>query len=839
MVTGYDPTAALGRRGERPCFFPARLPWEVLREYVSIPGVARAPGGLRCTWDIAPTVARLLGVAPPVPPLEANVDLAADARAMPGLSRYRALGLQDRLRPYQRYGALFLARRTWALQSDPMRCLASDSWVRRRRSPAAGDHERVALACVQVGDTLLSARGGLYAWNTVTAVHHVGPKPGFRVRLESGFIRRPRVSELVCSEDHQFSVESGARYVPLHRLRIGDAVDAESEWHHGTFTGQRILSIEPVGEVEMMDLTMKDPLNNYVAGGFVVHNSGKSVQSLAASVLVDAEHVLIVCPALAKYVWADEIAKWLGEEALILEGRGGRVARRYCIACGARGYTETDPLGAPIPCSACRLRNGQSRGYKLFDVRRLSAKDDVAVVDGQIVRTIAFRCPKHPDLATTDSAYDGAECQACKDELATTIRAARFVLVNYDLLTAQKSSDERGVTFIRGDLQGWAPTLAQFKFDLCIADEAHQLRGWSSDAKKKGQTRRERFAEVAANIPRVWGLTGTPVYGFTRDLWGQLDAISGGLFSDTRGLPFAFHSRYCLGFKDTYGWKADGRSPLADTELVERLEYIKIQRSRSEILKDMPAKIRQVIRVDEDAKAKKAAAARAKAGANEGRLMRLLKQTSAHKRDAVVENVVAELAAGSKCVVFTLLRESADKMSKALEKAIQSKDVATRMREVRANIWTTHGDASPQVRFELARSFREHDGAGVFIATIDSVQVAVSLKGATSVHFADLHWQPSAMLQAEDRPYEVGTTGLTIVYYVVRGSVDEHIEAVVLPKIETLARLVAEEGASAMKGAFAGPEESADAIYARMTAHLAAQPEETEDVREASWDEDY
>jgi SNF2 family DNA or RNA helicase len=632
----YDPTAAFGGRGEWPVFYSCRLPWNQLRELLDIPGVVRAPGGIRCTWDVAPVLGGILGHKSPTPPLERNVQLAEDARRMPGLARYVQLGLQQRLREYQRLGALFLARRSWGMNCDPMR-------------------------------------------------------------------------------------------------------------------------------------------------------SGKSVQSLAASVLIKAERVLIVCPALAKFVWAEEVSKWLHHEALILEGRSGKVARQYCRTCDARGRVASDNGSLPY-CDACKLKNGQANGYRLFQGEQ---------------------------------------------EVDMALRAASYIIVNYDLLVAQKTANDVGVMAVREDLQGWAPILAKYNFDLCIADEAHLLRGWTTDQRKKGQTRRERFVEVVEHIPRVWGLTGTPIYGYTRDLWGQLDAISGGLFSNNSGLPFAFHKRYCEGHKDDYGWKANGRSPLAETELKERLGYFKLQRARAEILKDMPAKIRQVIRVQEDPATKIAAekAARATGGTatRGGRLSRLLKQTSKIKRPVVVENVIDELAASNKVVVFTLLRDSAEKLGKAIEKACKSRSHSARMREVNTRVWLTHGDSTPQARFEMARAFREHVGAGAFVCTIDSVQVAVSLNGATSVHFADMHWQPSAMLQAEDRPYEVGTTGLSIVYYVVRGSIDEHVEAVVLPKIGTLAHVVDEAGADQMRDALAGQKETLSEVFARLSAHIPDEIEEVDD----------
>ncbi len=568
----------------------------------------------------------MLGTNCPTPPTEANVNLVQEVQQLPGLQRYLQLGLKGKLRTYQKEGAIFLARRAWALNCDPMR-------------------------------------------------------------------------------------------------------------------------------------------------------SGKSLQALAASVLTGASKTLIVCPALAKPVWADEVAKWLGEEAIMLEGRAGNYARAYCIECMNRGYTDTHRH-----CPGCKLKNGQANGTRILE---LGAPDR---------------------------------------DLTLAVANAKYVIVNFDLLVAQQATDDRGRKYYRDDLPGWGPFLSQFHFDLCIADESHLLRGWSTDQTKKGKTRRERFVGVTQHIPQVWALTGTPIYGFVRDLWGPLDAISKGAFTGPSRLPFDFHVRYCDGQKGEYGWIADGASIYAQTELKDRLECVKMQRPRSMILADMPAKVRTVYRVEQDDKAVKAAEKAARLGLTgnkQGRIAKLLSQTGTAKRSTVVENVLTEMAAGDKVVVFTMLRKNAEGIANELRRKLKkSREWSARMRQVKAEMWCAHGDTPSQTRFAAARAFREHNGAAVFVTTIDAMQVAVSLKGATSVHFADLHWNPAAMLQAEDRPYEVGTRGLNIVYYVMKGTIDEHVEAVVLPKFKTQESVVGEEGAADVRSTFAGQKETLDQILDRLTAHL-------------------
>lgn len=63
-----------------------------------------------------------------------------------------------------------------------------------------------------------------------------------------------------------------------------------------------ITHIESAGEEMTYDLTMTEEMPNYVANGFVTHNSGKTVGALVDS-LTRTGTVLVICPAKARHVW--------------------------------------------------------------------------------------------------------------------------------------------------------------------------------------------------------------------------------------------------------------------------------------------------------------------------------------------------------------------------------------------------------------------------------------------------------------------------------------------------------------------------------------------------------
>lgn len=497
---------------------------------------------------------------------------------------------------------------------------------------------------------------------------------------------------------------------------------------------------------------------------------GKSFEALTCTVLEDLKRVVVVCPAQARPVWRSEVFKWIKDASVyVLRGRAADELRIYCPAC--RGIRKAER------CKVCP-------------------------------RGVGF---------TTINGRD--ECVKVLAELPEY----SFVIVNYDLLIPQRASDARGVLSTREDLPGWAPTLGAGQFELALFDESQLLRGLAPAKAKAGLSRRERSRDLARNIPRVWLLTGTPIYGFTRDLWGQLDVASGGLYGHQQ---WDFLRRYCDFHETEYGWEANGSGPWAE-ELRARLTQVLLKRTREQVNAQLPPKVRQVVRVEPDE-----TVSLPKSLPSGAALTKALAATCKAKLPAVTDGVVAELAERGKVVLFCLLRQNAERVHAALKKELSSKEHGVKMREANAEIWMAHGEQTPEVRSAYAEKFKEHDGAAVFISTIDAVQVAISLRGARSVHFVDLHHSPAALMQAEDRPYEPGTQGLTVVYYLVVGSVDELVADIVLPKMRTIdENFKSQQTTGALQALQNDVEDlSLDDMVAKLTAHL-DEPSEEGEVR--------
>lgn len=83
----------------------------------------------------------------------------------------------------------------------------------------------------------------------------------------------------------------------------------------------RVVSVAPDGEAHVYDIVCADPHRNFVANGIVVHNCGKTIQTLAAAPA--GAPILVISPAIAKGVWAREAAAWRPDlRVTMVSGRG-------------------------------------------------------------------------------------------------------------------------------------------------------------------------------------------------------------------------------------------------------------------------------------------------------------------------------------------------------------------------------------------------------------------------------------------------------------------------------------------------------------------------------------
>src|SRR5258708_1900126 len=118
--------------------------------------------------------------------------------------------------------------------------------------------------------------------------------------------------------------------------------DAVTKWYQQTTEEQhRRLNISQMGDVVLPTIVSRQLRTYQRVGAYWLANSkrallgdkmglGKTLEALVAIKLVDAKSILIVTLAISKWQWQDEIAHWLGEEAVVVDG--SELQRKELIA---------------------------------------------------------------------------------------------------------------------------------------------------------------------------------------------------------------------------------------------------------------------------------------------------------------------------------------------------------------------------------------------------------------------------------------------------------------------------------------------------------------------------
>lgn len=371
---------------------------------------------------------------------------------------------------------------------------------------------------------------------------------------------------------------------------------------------------------------------------------------------------------------------------------------------------------------------------------------------------------------------------------------ARYIIANYDILYGDRRADAAGVLHDVGKSPGWAALLAEQSFLICIADEIHLLSGRTSQRGKAVRL-------ACQNIPVVWGLTGTLMRNYVRDIWGVVDFLTKGLF----GNYYQFVRAYCDAHQGQYGMQDRGAS--RQDELGARLGFFMLGRTAKDVQLELPPLRREKLPIDVEISAPTVHEGRAAMDKTKA-IMSALRRTALAKRSAIVNTAVEALQAGQKVVVYLYMREQCEAVAKSIKGAIDS------------TLFVVNGDMSPEARDNQANTFRDCSAPACFVATIDSVGLAISLVGADLVLFGDLLPEPWKMYQAELRCHRFDSTKPVLVYYgIAAGTIDERYAEMVIAKIEEISNVMGSGGDQGELSTTLGgksSEEIIDGLFSRL-----------------------
>lgn len=154
---------------------------------------------------------------------------------------------------------------------------------------------------------------------------------------------------------------------------------------------------------------------------------------------------------------------------------------------------------------------------------------------------------------------------------------AEVVVINYDMI-GKKQGKGATVKF---------PELKEIDWEMVIFDEAHFLKTSTSNRAKAAKM-------IVKHKPIVQLLSGTITMNRPIELWNLLELSNNSSKIVKHWMQFV--QRYCGGYKGKWGFVSDGATNIF--ELNERLRNTcYMRREKSDVLKELPKEIKQIIYV--------------------------------------------------------------------------------------------------------------------------------------------------------------------------------------------------------------------------------------------------
>mmetsp|Transcript_40126 Transcript_40126/g.67194 ORF Transcript_40126/g.67194 Transcript_40126/m.67194 type:complete len:423 (-) Transcript_40126:1467-2735(-) len=287
-------------------------------------------------------------------------------------------------------------------------------------------------------------------------------------------------------------------------------------------------------------------------------------------------------------------------------------------------------------------------------------------------------------------------------------------------------------------------------FRMVIADESHYLK----NSKSK---RTLALLPILKRAEHVILLTGTPALARPEELYSQLVALQ----SKEWGSFNNFAKRYCGAFFDKRLriWNTSGASNL--DELNQRLRKVMIRRLKMKVLTQLPEKRRQRVHFELPESQIKELKAQLKdlyklcrdipegkspwecKGEVNSMVTKLYNQSGMAKIPATRKFVVDMIRGGAKFLVFA---HHLDVIS-----SIEGCVAAEKVRYIKIT-----GETPPHERHRQVKMFQADDSVRVAVLSMTAAGQGITLTAATSVVFAELHWTPGVLQQAEDRAHRIG-----------------------------------------------------------------------------------
>ena len=359
-----------------------------------------------------------------------------------------------------------------------------------------------------------------------------------------------------------------------------------------------------------------------------------------------------------------------------------------------------------------------------------------------------------------------------------------------------------------------ASAIAEHDFGFVIVDESHYL-------KSRSAARTKLIVPILKDAPHAVLLSGTPALARPVELYPQITSVCAPEDAKLFGNSFtAFTKRYCNARRGRFGWDVSGCSNL--DELSEKLRKVMIRRRKATVLTQLPPKTKRRIPIELSGKAAQQLKRCMEHLRKMGGIMRLLRDNEGgsgdnsdarrafsvrneHRRllmeafqltgEAKIKGVkdyVEQFLLGSdvneKLIIFAHHLKVLDGIEEGLashrgaKKSNSKSKVGSRIEWMRIDGATPHSE-----RTANARKFQTDPRCRVALIGMTSGGIGITLTAAAHVFFAELHWTPGVLAQAEDRAHRIGQDRKVNVHYLIgRNSLDDSLWNKIVNKVSVV-----------------------------------------------------
>ena len=323
--------------------------------------------------------------------------------------------------------------------------------------------------------------------------------------------------------------------------------------------------------------------------------------------------------------------------------------------------------------------------------------------------------------------------------------------------------------------------LIEKKFKCAIADEAHYMKNFDSK-------RTKLLIPILQRCKRLILLTGTPILAKPVEIYPLLTALRPDFFHNFK----EFGERFCNPTQTIYGMNWNGYDNIRELHFI--LKKIMIRRLKNDVLSQLPPKKRQKIEIQTDQKIlnqiKKILQTKKE------RLKKFLNSTDNKTEKEEEKNISNEKSSEN---ILSTLNEAYTLTGKAKIKGITDyitylinnsckflifahhtevlNSIEETVKKTKTEYVRIDGQVTSEKKQEKVNKFQKDNSCLVAILGITACATGITLTKASTIIFAELHYTPAIMIQAEDRAHRIGQENncVNIHYLFASDTLDEII----------------------------------------------------------------